>query len=77
MHQKRCIGTTYGCQGASVTLIRGVEVPGMAFRHDSGSSRRNSKITSWRWSSENCALTRFSASGSSNCCLPMGHLPQW
>eukprot|EP00959_Pyramimonas_sp_CCMP1952_P323811 6776946-Pyramimonas_sp.AAC.1 len=28
-------------EGATVTMIRGVEVPGMAFRHDSGLSRRN------------------------------------
>eukprot|EP00959_Pyramimonas_sp_CCMP1952_P412688 8647859-Pyramimonas_sp.AAC.1 len=41
---------------AAVTLIRGAEVPGMAFGHVSGSSRRNSQIDLWRWNPENDSL---------------------
>eukprot|EP00959_Pyramimonas_sp_CCMP1952_P252286 5271165-Pyramimonas_sp.AAC.1 len=47
-YQRRCFGTMRDCQGATGMLIRGVEVPGMAFWHDSGSSRRNGQSDSWR-----------------------------
>eukprot|EP00959_Pyramimonas_sp_CCMP1952_P344257 7210259-Pyramimonas_sp.AAC.1 len=43
---------TQACEGAAVTLIRGVDVPRVAFWHDSGSSRRNCQVDSWRWSPE-------------------------
>eukprot|EP00959_Pyramimonas_sp_CCMP1952_P035955 752874-Pyramimonas_sp.AAC.1 len=33
-----------GCQGATVTLFRSVEVSGVAFWHGSGSSRRSSYV---------------------------------
>eukprot|EP00959_Pyramimonas_sp_CCMP1952_P287897 6020723-Pyramimonas_sp.AAC.1 len=36
------------CHGATVALIRRAEVPGTASWHDSASSRRNSKVDSWR-----------------------------
>eukprot|EP00959_Pyramimonas_sp_CCMP1952_P215477 4508084-Pyramimonas_sp.AAC.1 len=45
--------------GATVTMIRGVEVPGMAFWRDSGSSRRNSQVHPWRWDTENNVLACF------------------
>eukprot|EP00959_Pyramimonas_sp_CCMP1952_P414411 8683041-Pyramimonas_sp.AAC.1 len=47
------------CQGVEFTLIRGTEVPGMAFWHDSGWSRHNSQVYSWRWNPENGVLARF------------------
>eukprot|EP00959_Pyramimonas_sp_CCMP1952_P234942 4909160-Pyramimonas_sp.AAC.1 len=37
------LGTIHDYEGATVTIMRGVEVLGMAFRHDSGSSRRSSQ----------------------------------
>eukprot|EP00959_Pyramimonas_sp_CCMP1952_P018720 395567-Pyramimonas_sp.AAC.1 len=37
-------------------LTRGVEVPGMAFWHDPGSSRRNSQVDPWCWNPENTVL---------------------
>eukprot|EP00959_Pyramimonas_sp_CCMP1952_P043454 908760-Pyramimonas_sp.AAC.1 len=46
-------------EGAAVTLIRGVKIAGMAFWHDSGSSRRNSQVDPWRWNSENHVLACF------------------
>eukprot|EP00959_Pyramimonas_sp_CCMP1952_P179308 3748714-Pyramimonas_sp.AAC.1 len=60
------------CQGATVTSIRGVEVPGMMFWHDSDSSRLNSDDDSWRWSLRNGALAqvRISKRLSSNGALP-------
>eukprot|EP00959_Pyramimonas_sp_CCMP1952_P353622 7408826-Pyramimonas_sp.AAC.1 len=39
--------------GVTVTLIRGVEMPGMAFWRDSGSTKRSSQVDSWRWNPEN------------------------
>eukprot|EP00959_Pyramimonas_sp_CCMP1952_P287263 6007472-Pyramimonas_sp.AAC.1 len=42
-----------------VTLMRGVEVQGVAFWHDSGSSRRSSHVDPWRWSPENNVLACF------------------
>eukprot|EP00959_Pyramimonas_sp_CCMP1952_P448904 9399832-Pyramimonas_sp.AAC.1 len=54
-----CFGKTYGYNGATGTLIRGVEVLGTAFWHDSGSSRRNSHVDPWRWSLENHVLACF------------------
>eukprot|EP00959_Pyramimonas_sp_CCMP1952_P119997 2508960-Pyramimonas_sp.AAC.1 len=47
------VGRIQEHEGATVTLIRGVEVPGMAFRHDSGSSRRNSQVDPWRGNPKN------------------------
>eukprot|EP00959_Pyramimonas_sp_CCMP1952_P321238 6722388-Pyramimonas_sp.AAC.1 len=41
-----------GYEGATVTLVRGVEIPGTAFWHDSGSSTRSSQVDPWRWSPE-------------------------
>eukprot|EP00959_Pyramimonas_sp_CCMP1952_P059347 1239434-Pyramimonas_sp.AAC.1 len=46
-------------EGAAVTLIRGVEVAGMAFWHDSGSSKHNRQVHLWRWSPENHVLACF------------------
>eukprot|EP00959_Pyramimonas_sp_CCMP1952_P097894 2045844-Pyramimonas_sp.AAC.1 len=40
-------------------LILRVEVLGMAFWHDSGSSRRNSQVDPWRWNPENNVLACF------------------
>eukprot|EP00959_Pyramimonas_sp_CCMP1952_P466443 9489954-Pyramimonas_sp.AAC.1 len=45
--QKLCSGMTQGCQGPAVALIRGVDVPGTVFWHDTGSPRRNSPVDSW------------------------------
>eukprot|EP00959_Pyramimonas_sp_CCMP1952_P045980 960446-Pyramimonas_sp.AAC.1 len=47
------LGAIQGCQGATVTLTRGAEVPGMVFAHDLGSPRRNRQADSCRWSPEN------------------------
>eukprot|EP00959_Pyramimonas_sp_CCMP1952_P215974 4517335-Pyramimonas_sp.AAC.1 len=46
-------------EGATATLVRGAEVPGMAFWHYSGSSRRNNQIDQWRWNPENDVLACF------------------
>eukprot|EP00959_Pyramimonas_sp_CCMP1952_P446637 9351974-Pyramimonas_sp.AAC.1 len=35
--QKRHLGKLSDCQSAAVTLVRGVEVPGMVFWHGAGS----------------------------------------
>eukprot|EP00959_Pyramimonas_sp_CCMP1952_P153275 3206322-Pyramimonas_sp.AAC.1 len=40
----RCFRRTHDYEGATVTMIRGVEVPGMAFWHDLGSSSCNSPV---------------------------------
>eukprot|EP00959_Pyramimonas_sp_CCMP1952_P246843 5159311-Pyramimonas_sp.AAC.1 len=47
----------YGC--ATVRMIRGVEVSGTAFWHDSGTSRRSSQVYPWRWNAENNVLACF------------------
>eukprot|EP00959_Pyramimonas_sp_CCMP1952_P356214 7460050-Pyramimonas_sp.AAC.1 len=39
------------CQGATITLVRGVEISAIVFWHDSGSPGRNSHVDSWRWES--------------------------
>eukprot|EP00959_Pyramimonas_sp_CCMP1952_P113276 2367638-Pyramimonas_sp.AAC.1 len=41
MPQKRCFGMISECQGAAVTLVRGVEVSGRVLWRESGSSRPN------------------------------------
>eukprot|EP00959_Pyramimonas_sp_CCMP1952_P419040 8777696-Pyramimonas_sp.AAC.1 len=41
--------TTQDYEGAAATLLRGAQVPGMAFWRDSGLSRRNSQVDPWRW----------------------------
>eukprot|EP00959_Pyramimonas_sp_CCMP1952_P185309 3874776-Pyramimonas_sp.AAC.1 len=46
-------------EGATVTLIRCEEVPGLALWHHSGSSRRNSQVDPWRWNPENNVLACF------------------
>eukprot|EP00959_Pyramimonas_sp_CCMP1952_P058563 1222950-Pyramimonas_sp.AAC.1 len=51
---------TFVYAGATVTLIRGAEVPGLAFRYESGSPRRNSQVDPWRWNPENNFDARFS-----------------
>eukprot|EP00959_Pyramimonas_sp_CCMP1952_P343715 7199761-Pyramimonas_sp.AAC.1 len=53
-----CFGMIRQCQGATITLIRGVEVPGIVFWHGSGSSGRNNQVDSWRWKPENDVLAR-------------------
>eukprot|EP00959_Pyramimonas_sp_CCMP1952_P004963 103949-Pyramimonas_sp.AAC.1 len=53
MYPKPWCGRIQEYGGATVTLIRGVEVPGMAFWHDSVPSRRNSQVDPWRWNPEN------------------------
>eukprot|EP00959_Pyramimonas_sp_CCMP1952_P226078 4727771-Pyramimonas_sp.AAC.1 len=46
----------------------------MAFRHDSGSSRRSSQVDPWR----QIQIAMFwHVSGSLNGCLPTRQLPQW
>eukprot|EP00959_Pyramimonas_sp_CCMP1952_P245701 5134980-Pyramimonas_sp.AAC.1 len=45
-------------QGATVTLVRSVDAPGMVFTHVAGSSERNSNVDSRRWSLRSCALAR-------------------
>eukprot|EP00959_Pyramimonas_sp_CCMP1952_P283021 5915911-Pyramimonas_sp.AAC.1 len=39
---------TFGCQGTTVTSIRGAEVPRTVIWHDSGSPRPNSQVNSCR-----------------------------
>eukprot|EP00959_Pyramimonas_sp_CCMP1952_P456691 9473592-Pyramimonas_sp.AAC.1 len=46
--QKWCSGAILDRQGATTTLVRGVEVPRRVLWHDSGSSRRNSQVDSSR-----------------------------
>eukprot|EP00959_Pyramimonas_sp_CCMP1952_P449323 9408125-Pyramimonas_sp.AAC.1 len=45
--------------GATVTLVRGVEVPKMAFSRDSNSSSRNSQVDPCRWNPETNVLACF------------------
>eukprot|EP00959_Pyramimonas_sp_CCMP1952_P442812 9269947-Pyramimonas_sp.AAC.1 len=52
-------GTIPDCQGATLPMIRGVEVPGLVFWHGSGPSRRNRQVDTWRLSFENGSLARF------------------
>eukprot|EP00959_Pyramimonas_sp_CCMP1952_P267024 5583041-Pyramimonas_sp.AAC.1 len=47
------LGRTQDCEGATVTLIRGVGFKGIMFWHDPGSSRRNNHVHSWRWGLKN------------------------
>eukprot|EP00959_Pyramimonas_sp_CCMP1952_P081620 1705109-Pyramimonas_sp.AAC.1 len=58
--------------GAAVTLILCVEVLGMGFWHDSGSSRRNSQVDPVRWNPENnvLACSRLFRRVSSNEAVP-------
>eukprot|EP00959_Pyramimonas_sp_CCMP1952_P334610 7007241-Pyramimonas_sp.AAC.1 len=51
-----CFGRTQDCEGATVTLSRGVDDPGMVFWQDSGSSRRNSLVDPGLWNPENGVL---------------------
>eukprot|EP00959_Pyramimonas_sp_CCMP1952_P023889 500861-Pyramimonas_sp.AAC.1 len=46
-------------EGATVTLTRGVAIPGMAFWHDSRSSRRNNQADPWRWENVLACFTVF------------------
>eukprot|EP00959_Pyramimonas_sp_CCMP1952_P433111 9069500-Pyramimonas_sp.AAC.1 len=62
-----CFGKSQDYEGATVTWVRGVDVPGIAFWHDSGRSRRNIQLI------RGVGVPRimFShASGSSSGCLP-------
>eukprot|EP00959_Pyramimonas_sp_CCMP1952_P432933 9066100-Pyramimonas_sp.AAC.1 len=43
-------------EGATDTMIPGVEIPRTVFSHDSRSSRRSSHVDSWRWNPDNCVL---------------------
>eukprot|EP00959_Pyramimonas_sp_CCMP1952_P273708 5720975-Pyramimonas_sp.AAC.1 len=40
-------------EGATIMFICAVGVPGMAFWHDSGSSKRNHQVDPWGWRPEN------------------------
>eukprot|EP00959_Pyramimonas_sp_CCMP1952_P108391 2266361-Pyramimonas_sp.AAC.1 len=72
-HQPWRFGNIQDHEAVIVTLSRGVEVPGMAFWHDSRSSRRNCQVDRWRWSPENIV---GHASRSSSGCLPTMQLFQ-
>eukprot|EP00959_Pyramimonas_sp_CCMP1952_P266506 5571515-Pyramimonas_sp.AAC.1 len=56
INRKKCFGRIPDFEGATVTMFRGGEVPGMALWHDSGSSRRNRQVHPWRWNTENNVL---------------------
>eukprot|EP00959_Pyramimonas_sp_CCMP1952_P030952 649158-Pyramimonas_sp.AAC.1 len=58
-YQKWCCGKNPYNGGATATLIRGAEFPGMPFGHDSRSPRRNSQVDPWRWSPENNVVACF------------------
>eukprot|EP00959_Pyramimonas_sp_CCMP1952_P046713 975779-Pyramimonas_sp.AAC.1 len=58
-YQERRSGTIQDYAGATGTLIRGVEIPGMAFWRNWGSSRRNSRVDPFRWDPENNVLACF------------------
>eukprot|EP00959_Pyramimonas_sp_CCMP1952_P318738 6669303-Pyramimonas_sp.AAC.1 len=58
-YQKGGLGTIQDCQGAAVTLIRGVEVNRMVFWHGSGSSGRYSQVDSWRRNPEHGVWASF------------------
>eukprot|EP00959_Pyramimonas_sp_CCMP1952_P185098 3870493-Pyramimonas_sp.AAC.1 len=57
-----CFGRVHDIEGAAGRMIRGVDVPGMAFWRDSGSPRCNSQVHRWRWNTENNALACFRVS---------------
>eukprot|EP00959_Pyramimonas_sp_CCMP1952_P275910 5766972-Pyramimonas_sp.AAC.1 len=57
MYQTWCCGRIQAHEGAPIMLARGVQIPRMVFRHDSGSSKRNGQVDPWRWNPENNVLT--------------------
>eukprot|EP00959_Pyramimonas_sp_CCMP1952_P270473 5654342-Pyramimonas_sp.AAC.1 len=61
-------------------MTRGAEVPGMAFWHDSRSSRRNNQVYRMQELSRGVGTQRTMFShpcGSSNGCLPTRQVPLW
>eukprot|EP00959_Pyramimonas_sp_CCMP1952_P398990 8360795-Pyramimonas_sp.AAC.1 len=58
-YQTGRVGRIQHYAGATIMLARGVEVPKMAFLHDSGSSTRSSQVDTWRWNPENNVLACF------------------
>eukprot|EP00959_Pyramimonas_sp_CCMP1952_P251969 5264797-Pyramimonas_sp.AAC.1 len=58
-HPQSRIRTIQDCQGAPITLIRCVEIPGMAIWRDSGSSKRDNQTDPWRWDPGTCVLASF------------------
>eukprot|EP00959_Pyramimonas_sp_CCMP1952_P359216 7521483-Pyramimonas_sp.AAC.1 len=58
-YQGGCFEKIQDYVGATVRLIRCVEVPRMAFWYESGSSRRNSQVDPWRWNPESNDLAGF------------------
>eukprot|EP00959_Pyramimonas_sp_CCMP1952_P008299 173532-Pyramimonas_sp.AAC.1 len=58
-YQTLCFGRIQDYAGATSTLVRGIEIPGMAVWRDSGSSRPNSQVEPWRGNPENNGLTCF------------------
>eukprot|EP00959_Pyramimonas_sp_CCMP1952_P356617 7468324-Pyramimonas_sp.AAC.1 len=75
-YQKLCFGRIQDYAGATVMLILCVEIPNMAFWHDSGSSRQDAAVRLIRGVEIPRKIFRH-ASGSSNYCLPARQLPQW
>eukprot|EP00959_Pyramimonas_sp_CCMP1952_P303000 6339924-Pyramimonas_sp.AAC.1 len=57
--QKWCSGMVQDFAGATVTLVRGVEIPRLVFWHDPRSSRRKSQVDPWRWNPENNVFVCF------------------
>eukprot|EP00959_Pyramimonas_sp_CCMP1952_P133149 2783704-Pyramimonas_sp.AAC.1 len=55
-HDQRSCGRIPDYEGATVSLARRVEVPGIAFPLDSGSSRRNNQVDPWRRNPDNDVL---------------------
>eukprot|EP00959_Pyramimonas_sp_CCMP1952_P249873 5223708-Pyramimonas_sp.AAC.1 len=57
--QERCFGRIQDYAGATFVLLRCVEIPQMAFWHDSRSSRRSGQVDTWRENPGNNAWARF------------------
>eukprot|EP00959_Pyramimonas_sp_CCMP1952_P172732 3609451-Pyramimonas_sp.AAC.1 len=54
-----CSGRVQDYASATVTCVLCVKVLGMAFWHDSVSSRRNNQDDPWGWNPKNNALAFF------------------
>eukprot|EP00959_Pyramimonas_sp_CCMP1952_P409269 8577327-Pyramimonas_sp.AAC.1 len=56
---KSVLGEIQDYEGKPATLVRGFELPRIAFWHDSESSGRNSQVDPWRWTPEINGLACF------------------
>eukprot|EP00959_Pyramimonas_sp_CCMP1952_P177615 3712646-Pyramimonas_sp.AAC.1 len=73
-YQTWCVGEIQNYESAELTLVRRVEVTGIPFWHDSGSSRRNTELI------RGVGVPRimfWQASGSASDCTPTKEFLQW